>query len=319
MAKSPLYWLQNHTVLARFGHFVLLTYALLMGTGFLVGCISAGLFAVWTGIDPMNIIDLLLFFVLPGLLIGARGLSSLLDIELLLKNPKQALLKPGFMLHGGIIGGAIGMFIASRIYNWEIIPIADCLAIAVLSGEIIGRLGCFNYGCCWGRKTDHVLGLAYESKEAKVIRCHPELHKVKLHPAQLYTATAAAIILVICLVSMWVYPAHGLVTVLFLVLHPPTRLFLETFREDDRGTVLNGKITHTQIYSALLFLAGVSILITGNLTPMELQWTGAEPVLGNMAFWMRSIPVALAAAIVFGLHYGEVGHWLRQSHKAEAK
>ena len=127
----------------------------------------------------------------------------------------------------------------TELFNWQERPCGDPAL-----GEAICRLGCYVYGCCWGRPTDSRFGVAYTSPHSKVIRFRPELQGVKIHPTQLYALTAHLIQFTIFYALLPFKVFDGMFAALYLITHPLIRFALERFRQDDRGQYENGGVLH---------------------------------------------------------------------------
>ncbi|MGL4555037.1 MAG: prolipoprotein diacylglyceryl transferase family protein [Gemmataceae bacterium] len=115
------------------------------------------------GIHPDTVHDLAFWIVVSGLL-GARTMS------LLTREPPVASLGEflselpriwdgGIVLYGSVLGGLAGFFLAYFTYygrtapgrkKLHILRFLDVVAPAVALGMVLGRLGCFLNGCCYG-------------------------------------------------------------------------------------------------------------------------------------------------------------------------
>ncbi len=312
--RRSLTWLMdfhNKTVLFRAGDFVFATYGLLVAAAF-----SAGLgLATWyygaVGFDPVQMVNISVLLFLPGVLLGARGFSVLLDGAAIFRDPIRTLLKPGYMLHGGVFGGMVAMLGYARYADVSILPILDAWALAMPLGEAICRLGCFVYGCCFGKPTEGAVSVCYHSHDSKVVRTRPELRGVPIHPAQVY-ATAAHTAQFLLFLALLPFIEHsGTLAGLYMLTHPIIRVILERFRLDDRGKL--GVVTHTNLYSAAQFLAGVAIIsLSGGWAARPvLDWSGnlgaVATTPGALALW---VVLAVVACIAFGVHYKKVGSWI---------
>ncbi len=313
-ARQTVTWLMdfhNRTVLFRVGDFIFVTYGLIVAWAFCSGLALAAWYYGAIGLDPVAMVNATVLLFLPGVLIGARGFSVLLDGTAIFRSPIRTLLKPGYMLHGGVFGGVVAMAGYARFAGVALLPIMDAYAIAMPLGEAICRLGCFVYGCCFGIPTDGPVSVCYHSEDSKVVRTRPELRGVPLHPAQVY-ATAAHTLQFLILLALLPFIEHsGTLAGLYMITHPIIRVILERFRLDDRGRL--GVLTHTNIYSALQFVAG-TVLITlagGWATRPMLDWTGKLTTVlttpSALALW---VVLAIVAALAFGLHYKKVGNWV---------
>jgi prolipoprotein diacylglyceryltransferase len=105
-------------------------------------------------------------------------------------NPRKYLGETGYYEHGGIIGAACWVFLVAALFKLPTLLLADAMCWGALLGQFFGRLGCFNYGCCFGKPTSLPLGIRYTNRDSKILRWRPELHCVPVHPTQLYAAGA---------------------------------------------------------------------------------------------------------------------------------
>ncbi len=303
----------NRTVLFRVGNWIFTTYAFLAGAAFAAGFAVVLWHASMAGLDPTQVGKVYLFIVAPAVLIGLRSFSILLEWRELFKRPLAVLIKPGYMLHGGIAGAIVAIFAISDIYAWPLLLLLDGAALAQPLGEAIARLGCYVYGCCWGRPTSSRFGVRYTSKESKVIRCAPHLHNVKIHPAQLYALAAYLVLFLIFVAVLPVLPYYGALAGVYCIVHSLIRVSLEFFRQDDRGK-LWGKLTHTNLYSLLMIAGGIAMLVYGSQysarTPLDVSH-GFFDILGNgsLVGWIAAYGLIFGCA--YGVHYRKVGSWIQ--------
>jgi prolipoprotein diacylglyceryl transferase len=306
----------NRTVLFRAGNWLFTTYAFVTGTA-----IAAGFAAIlWSnamyGLDATLLAKLYLFLLVPSVLVGLRAFSVLLEWRELFRRPLATLIKPGYMMHGGLAGGTLGMIAIGSIAGVPLLRLVDGAALGLPLGEAIARLGCFVYGCCWGRPTRSELGsrfgVRYTSKESKVVRCAPHLENVKIHPAQLYALVVYLGMFAVFYAILPYLPFDGALAGLYLIGHSVIRISLEYFRQDDRGR-LWGTITHTNLYSAIMILAGGCALLHGYLfgvhriPDMSVRYVH---VLSNGSLMPWVGLGALVFGFAYGVHYKKVGSWI---------
>lgn len=301
----------NKTILFRVGNWIFVTYGIIAGLAFLIGFSTATWYMGMLGSDPVHIAALYLLFVIPSVLMVSRLTSILLEWRELFRRPLQTLLKPGYMLHGGIFGGMLAMFIYSQMSDTSFLSLFDAAGFAMPLGESICRLGCHVYGCCWGRPTSSRFGLTYTNPHSKVLRFRPELQGVKIHPTQLYALIAHLIQFTLFYVLLPYKAFDGMFAALYLITHPIIRVFLERFRQDDRGSL--GRWTHTNIYSLMMVVFGLTILVigltSGTNLPINLHFRYIHTItLGSiLPFFVLAF---LASSIAFGVHYRSVGSWV---------
>lgn len=302
----------NRTVLFRAGNWVFTTYAFIAGTAFFVGFAVAMWYAGMTGVDSVQLAKLYLFLLVPSILVGLRLFSIMLEWRELFRRPVQTIIKPGYMLHGGIAGGVVGLWMIAKILGISPLYLLDGAAFCMPLGEAIARLGCYVYGCCWGRPTNSSFGIRYTSKESKVVRCAPHLENVKIHPAQLYALVVYLGLFAVFYALLPYAPFAGFLAGLYLISHSLIRWSLEYFRQDDRGR-LWGKLTHTNLYSIIAILGGFAFLAYGALagpvvTP-DLSYRLIH-FFSDMSLLPWVILIGMVFGAAYGVHYKKVGSWL---------
>lgn len=304
--------LHNRTILFRAGHWIFTTYGVFVAAAFFLGVIVALWHDAALGHDVTSRALFYLLALVPAVLIGARAFSVLLEWRELFARPLQTLLKPGYMLHGGVLGGALAIAVYARWTGEQTWLLLDSAALALPLGESIARFGCLVYGCCWGKATESRFGIRYTSAHAKVNRCAAHLHGKAVHPAQMYASVLYAGVFA-GLMALAPHKAFdGMIAAVYLVAHPIIRIALEQFRDDDRGRLF-GRITHTNLYSAVQLGLGLALTVAlwrgGNLTPVD---AGAHPgdVLAHGGVLAALGGITALVALVFGVHYKQVGSWI---------
>ncbi len=304
--------LHNHTILLRRGDWIFTTYGVFVGLAFFLGVSVALWHDAAAGRDVAAMGRFYLLGLVPLVVLGARAFSVLLDGRALFRSPLRTLLKPGYMLHGGVFGGAVAIGLYASLGGESPLGVLDSAALALPLGEAIARFGCLVYGCCWGRPTTSRVGIRYTSAHAKVVRCQPGLHGRRLHPAQMYASLAHTALFALLLVLAPRAPFEGLVAVGYLVAHPVIRVVLERFRTDDRGSLV-GPLTHTNLYSAVQLVAGAALAVVlvprGSAVALD---AGAHlgDVWSSVGALLSVAGISVMVALVFGVHYRQVGQWV---------
>jgi len=305
----------NRTVLFRVGNWIFTTYAFLAAAAFATGFLVSLWYDAMVGLDVVYIAKLYLFLVVPAVLVGLRMFSIMLEWRELFRRPLQTLIKPGYMLHGGIAGGVVALSSMAWLTGIPVLRLLDAPALALPLGEAIARLGCYVYGCCWGRPTTSRFGVRYTSPESKVVRCAPHLHNVKIHPAQLYALIVYLGMFAIFYSILPYTPFDGFLAGSYLIVHSVIRISLEYFRQDDRGR-LWGPFTHTNLYSVAMVLGGAACLVFGatmSATPEVNLGVRLTHVLFNAQVFPWVAMYGLVFGFAYGVHYGKVGSWLTAS------
>lgn len=203
----------------------------------------------------------LIVSVLWGVIIGARlGFVILYGDESYLREPWR-IISPydfttdtwigirGLSFHGGLIGGAIGLWRFSLEANRHFWDFADTLVQAVPIGIFFGRIGNFFNHEILGRFTEAAWGM----------RMLPEESFLR-HPVTLYEALGEGLILFFFLVlAARLSPRSGMLAALFLIGYGTIRFFLEYFRD---GPLLGDFfLTMGQAVSFLMVLTGSLLLL----------------------------------------------------------
>lgn len=176
-----------------------------------------------------------LFIPLSGLLIWvfARIVNLLSQGRDLFVNFKKHISSTGFNVHGGIIGAIIWVIVFSLYSRIDLLTLFDSAALGAIIGQFIGRLGCYNYGCCYGKCTHKGPAVVYTNEQSKVLRVNPALKGVKIHPTQLYTAFIHLLFFIpVVTLLIPLKPNKGIIAAIFIFYHGATRLILEQFRAD---------------------------------------------------------------------------------------
>lgn len=150
------------------------------------------------------------------------------------------------------LGAGIAGILLCRKNDIPVWKLADAASIPAAATYVVGRIGCFLNGCCYGRPAgDAFCGIAYPPV------CEPGklFPGVPLYPVQIIES---ACLLVIWAVLVFAYPRRkkdGAVFALYLLLYPPVRFALEYLRGDKRQSWFAFDVA--QVTSIALFLAGI--------------------------------------------------------------
>lgn len=190
--------------------------------------------------------------------IGSKILFIIVSLKqiITLKLPFEAFLKGGFVFYGGLIGGAVGLFIYCKQFKLNFLSFADIYAVALPLGHSIGRIGCLISGCCYGLPYDGPFSIRYKSTYGLTPLNTP------LFPIQLVESLLLFILFVILFVLYKTKSKQkGYISSLYMILYPILRFVLEFFRGDDaRGAFLI--LTTSQWISVIIFILGILNLIS---------------------------------------------------------
>lgn len=226
-----IYWDIDPT-LFRLGPLAPRWYGLLFASGFLIGFYLMR--HVYRREDkPVEDLDILLFYLLGGTIIGARfGHILFYAPGYYFSNPVEILMiqRGGLASHGGVIGVvfAIWLYCRSR-EDQPFLWLMDRLAAPVaLTGGLI-RLGNFFNSEILGTPTDLPWGVVFE----RAARIREGIEAIPLHPVQLYESLSYVLIFGVLwrLYRRWgAETPRGLLIGMFFALIFGARIVLEFFK-----------------------------------------------------------------------------------------
>lgn len=135
----------------------------------------------------------------------------------------------GLAMYGGVFLALPCAWAYARYKGLSFWQVADTLVPPWVVLLIVGRLGCFLNGCCYGKPTTVPWGL-YSKSAARTSG-----FLVSAHPTQLYEFAAALMIFWVMWRARLKPRFQGQVFLIFLILYPIVRFAIEFFRADPRG------------------------------------------------------------------------------------
>jgi phosphatidylglycerol---prolipoprotein diacylglyceryl transferase len=250
----------------------------------------------------------LFFYLILGLILGARLLSALVyDTSGLYWSKPWLIFWPfmggqftglqGMSYHGGLIGAVLGGLLFSHRKKWYFPAMADRILLGAPLGYTFGRLGNFINAELYGRVTTSRIGIIFPYAE----RFSPEKQWVKdvaaeigmdisamssvnlpRHPSQLYEAFGEGIVLwlILWFVIRKRKKFEGAITGWYLIGYGTVRFIIEYFREPDEGLdfpILLGDPSPNYIFSSLFnFTTGqifcFLMILSGILCLLFFKW-----------------------------------------------
>ena len=237
------------------GPFTLHTYGLFVATGFLVGLMVTVKVGKTEGITPQQTMDIG-FVMIVAAIVGSRLMYVLMNISYYVKRPMDIfkMWQGGLVFSGGIVCVVLAVLWYTRRHQLSFWKTADMWAPAMAVGQAIGRIGCFMAGCCYGKPTGSRWGVVFTDPHSLAPL------NIPLHPTQLYSSASNFIIFFILLLLHRKKTFDGQVFLWLLVLHSTARLFVERFRGDDRGMILESGMTVTQLVTLALLIGAIVTL-----------------------------------------------------------
>jgi phosphatidylglycerol:prolipoprotein diacylglycerol transferase len=238
-------------VLFTIGSFKLHTWGLLLLIGFFVAVSRAARMAPRYGFTRDALWDCSLIGLLGGV-IGGRLAYVAQNIPYFTGHPGEilAVWTGGMTSFGGFLGGIAAGLLAARKRGMNVADAADLAAPSLAIGYFFGRIGCLLNGCCYGR----ACALPW------AIHFHPDGQgdTGAVHPTQLYSALAAAVIFVVLRFLEPRRAFKGQLILVFAILYGIYRFVVEFWREGATAEIALAHLTSGQLASL-----AVSLIATG--------------------------------------------------------
>jgi phosphatidylglycerol---prolipoprotein diacylglyceryl transferase len=248
-----------HPVLFELGRFPVYTYGVLLAAAYLAGLQFALVRARGRGLDPNRVMDLGIWIIISALT-GAKLLLLVVQYDAFSSSPAEllTLLRSGGVFYGGLIAAVVVALWYLRKHRMPVWSVTDVFAPGIALGHVIGRMGCFFAGCCFGRPTSVPWAITFHSEAAA--QNAGTLLNVPLHPTQLYEAGAELVILIALLATeRRGRPFAGRTFWGYMLLYAVTRFIIEFYRGDPRGSI--AMFSTSQFLSLLLAPLAIVMLI----------------------------------------------------------
>jgi phosphatidylglycerol:prolipoprotein diacylglycerol transferase len=248
--------------------FTVYSYGLLLALGYLLGLQLALVRARRRGLDSNRVMDLGIWIIVSAFL-GAKLMLLLVDWDYFSNNPRAllSLTQSGGVFFGGLIAAVLVAFWYMWRHKMPLWTTCDVFAPGIALGHVVGRLGCFLAGCCYGRPTDVPWAVRFTDPFANANVGTPL--NVDLHATQLYEAGAELAILGLLLATERTRrPFPGRTFWLYILLYGCSRFVIEMYRGDPRGFVFGTPLSTSQFIALILVpLSAIMLFWLSRRTP----------------------------------------------------
>ena len=248
-----------HPILFEIGGFPIYTYGVLLAAAYLLGLQLALVRARARGLDQNRVMDLGIWIIVSAL-VGAKLLLLIVEWDTYGRSPGEllTLVRSGGVFYGGLIVAVIVALWYLWRHRMPVWTVTDVFAPGIALGHVIGRMGCFFAGCCFGRPADVPWAVTFTSPYAAENVGTPI--NIPLHPTQLYEAGAELLILGLLLFTERKgRPFPGRTFWGYMLLYAISRFVIEMYRGDPRGLV--GAFSTSQFVSLLIIPISIIMLI----------------------------------------------------------
>lgn len=225
-------------------------YGLMIAIGILMAFTTAMYRAKRIGLDSEFVFDVGFYSGIIGI-VSTRLLYYIVELPQIIQNPSILWdFRYGYVVYGGIIGGVLTGLIYCKKKNKNFLDYFDLIMPSIVLAQAFGRIGCFLAGCCYGRETDSLIGIAFSHSEMAP-------NGVKLIPTQLISSAGDFLLFFLLILIAKRVKKRGQVGALYLILYSIGRFLVEFLRDDYRGSV--GIFSTSQLISLGTVVVGIVI------------------------------------------------------------
>ena len=256
-----------HPELFRLGPLVVRYYGLMYVVALLMGVILLRLEAKRRGLPPERVVDAAFCAFVSGF-VGGRLYYVIFKWGYYSDNPLKifAIWEGGMAIHGGILGGMVGLWLYARSHGMSVRTLWDMAVPGLILGHALGRFGNFMNGDAHGYplRSPQLPELLQRFPEWVGIVFPPssiagrEFGQVPLHPVMLYelALNLTGFVLLWSLRKSDRLQEGGLAG-LYLVYYAFVRSFTSLFRADD---LYLGPLRLPHVVSIVMVVAGLYLL-----------------------------------------------------------
>ena len=245
-------------------------------------CMAVGFLLSWMLVERLSgrkdISNLLMYLMIGGV-IGSRAAYVIEHWRSEFAAAPQSIIRidqGGLMFYGGFILCLIIFFAWCLKKKDHPLALADVLCAALPLGHACGRIGCFFYGCCYGRVSDSPLAVTFPSHSPawfEQVRhgliSETAARSLAVLPTQLFEAAA---LLALFAVLLKAFPRfkhrRGTVAGIYMIGYGIIRFAMECLRGDPRASV--AALSIGQTISLGVVALGIVFLACGRRTrPQE--------------------------------------------------
>jgi phosphatidylglycerol:prolipoprotein diacylglycerol transferase len=272
------------------GNVPIYSYGVMLGISFVLGWILTLRWAKKAGIDP-EVSRTCLFLVIVFAIVGARLLFVFTNLERFEGRWGDIFMlrQGGLVAYGGMIGGTLAAYVYLKLKKVNFWEFADYAAPSIALGLMFTRIGCFLYGCDYGKPApglalavrfpgkalekcegapafEHhcqcITGIAPAGTDCTAIAGNLQdggLASLPVHPTQLYEAGVGLALFALLWLSLRYRRFYGQTFLLLVLFYAVARYLIEMLRDDpQRGGVWI--FSTSQLIGVLLIPLGLGLL-----------------------------------------------------------
>ena len=255
------------------GNFTIAYYGIVIAIGMLIGLRVAMWRAKETGQKPDDYVDIVLIGMLVGI-IGARIYYVAFSWDAY-KNDLMSIFnirEGGLAIYGGIIAGALAVFVMSKIKKIPFGLILDTIAMSVPIGQIVGRWGNFFNREAFGKYTDNLFAMQLPVSAVRQHEISEEMwvhlqtvngiDYIQVHPTFLYEGCWNLMVLIILFLIRKKMKFNGELFLFYIAGYASGRFWIESLRTDQL-LIMHTGIPVSMVVSAVAFAGAVILIFIG--------------------------------------------------------
>ncbi|MBC8131686.1 MAG: prolipoprotein diacylglyceryl transferase [Deltaproteobacteria bacterium] len=209
-------------------------------------------------------------------IIGARLLYVITNPATFIADPVEIVRvnNGGLVAYGGMIGGFLASWYGCRRRNIPLLKWVDVGSPSVVLGTGITRMGCFLFGCDFGRRSDLPWAVSFPGPNPMSPHGSPAwmrhvsqyglgqdaARSFPVHPTQLYELLVGFFLFALLMYLRRVRRFSGQVFLGWIIGYGLLRPLIEVLRDDDqRGNV--GPLSTSQLIGLVSVVLGVALLV----------------------------------------------------------
>lgn len=243
-------------------------YGVMLGTSMIVGWFLVMRLAKQDGISTEDAGAIYMWTAVWSI-VGARLLYVISNPASFLADPIEIVKvnNGGLVAYGGMIGGFLASWYGCHKRKIPLLQWADVAAPSVVLGTGITRMGCFLFGCDFGRRSDLPWALSFPKgspawqRHLSAYGLTPDaLQSFKVHPTQLYELLVGFFLFGLLMLLRRYRRFSGQVFLGWVLGYGTLRPLIELLRDDDqRGTV--GPLSTSQFIGLTSVALGSVLLV----------------------------------------------------------
>ena len=251
-----------HPVLVEIGPITIRYYGLMYVIAFVVGFIllTNEVRRKGLALSKEDLLDLLLWTI-PAAILGARLYYVAFRWDVYAQHPIDIvkIWEGGLAIHGGVLAGALAVWLFARRKRVRFLALADALAPSLILGQAIGRIGNLMNGDAYGLPTTLPWGIRFPA-DSPAGMAYPGL---ATHPSMIYEM----ILNLIVFATLWGTRKRGykdgFSTAVYFILYAVGRSIVSITRGDSLwlGPIPGLGMVRAAHAISLVFVIGFGILI----------------------------------------------------------